>query len=272
MLSKKSLAALAALTKLDVSVIEAAIADTAEKDIAVPENVSFLTADELTQRDANMKATGKREGETMGEEKGKELATKAIKNKLGITDASKDPEAIALLIQGKMTGDTALKEQVTLLQKEITEKDGQIVTLKAVTDGAKNDAELLGLLPAKKSSALETSEHLDLVKRNLEFTTDGIKFKGEILREPGTQNVLSKKAAVEHFYNQRPGLLEESAAGGRGGTDSKGGSGKSKTLKEVRKAWEATNPGQNWGNEASQDHVKAVLKDNAELVMDDDGL
>jgi hypothetical protein len=124
---------------------------------------------------------------------------------------------------------------------------------------------------------LETAEHLDLIKKNLEFTDEGVKYKGEVIRDAQTKNALDRKEAIEFFYTQRPGLLAEGngtgngAAGGRGGGNSSGSAGKFATLKEVRVAWQAQNSGQNWGNVSSQDHLTKILKDNPDIIMEDDG-
>jgi hypothetical protein len=275
MLSKKTLAAIAKLTKTDIAAIEAALKDEKEVDLPVDETLTVLTADELTQRDTNNKATGKTEGQRIGEEIGRDLAVKAIKGKLGITDANKDPDAVASIIQSSMAGDKALKDQVALLQADISKKDAALQAMEATVNATKSDTELLTLLPQKRSSALETAEHLNLVKSNLEFTPEGVKYKGEILRDATTKAALDKKAAVEYFYTQRKGLLESEEGGGPagrgGGNSGEGGKGAGKTLKEVRKAWEAANPGKTFGDMDSQEHLTKVLKENPDLVMEDDG-
>lgn len=275
MISKKSLAAIAKLTRVDIAAIEAALADTKEVDLTIDDSSIVLTADELLQRDNNNKTTGKIEGQRIGEEIGRDLAVKTIKTKLGIADASKDPDFVANLIQTNLAGDKALKDQVALLQADITKKDADIIAMKATVDATKSDTELLTLLPGKRSQALETAEHLNLVKSNLEFTPEGVKYKGEILRDATTKAALDKKAAVEYFYTQRKGLLETEEGGGPagrgGGSSGEGGKGNGKTLKEVRKAWEANNPGKVFGDMESQEHVRAVLKENPDLLMEDDG-
>jgi hypothetical protein len=118
MISKKSLEKIANISKIPLQTLLDALAKEEEIDVEVPENLHVFTEDEITQRDNNNKTSGKKEAEAVGEEKGKELATKAIKNKLGITDASKDPDTVASLIQTMIAGDNSLKEQVTLLQSD----------------------------------------------------------------------------------------------------------------------------------------------------------
>lgn len=273
-ISKKSLQAIAALTKTDIAAIEKAINGDGEIDIPIPEGVSSFTPDELTTRDTNVQSTAKKDGERIGEEKGKDLAVKLFKSKLGITDASKDPETVAGLIQSQIKGDGALQEQVKLLQADVATKDKTINELNGQLGAVKTDTELIGLLPTKRSKALETSEHLMLIKNNLEFTEEGVKHKGELMRHEQTKAPLSRKEAIEKFYTDRAGLLEADGAagggGGRGGGNSNGGAGGSKTMKDVRLTWQAANPGKPWGNAESQEYMKAALKENPDLVMEDD--
>lgn len=271
MLTKKTIEALAKISRVPVEKIIAALADAAEVELPIDETISAFTADEITQRDNNIKTSGKKEWEQVGEEKGKELATKAIKTKLGITDTSKDPDFIAGIIQTKMAGETGLKDQVTLLQQELALKATEIGTLNANLDSFKGDTELLSLLPSNRSSSLETAEHLDIVKKNLEFSADGIKYKGEVLRNATTKAPLTKKEAVDHFYQTRTGLLSTKEPGGRGGGNSGGAGGTAKTMKDVRLAWEAMNPTETWGNPSSQEHLTKTIKENPDLVMEDDG-
>ena len=269
-LPKKTLQQIAQYLKIKETELETAINDEKEIDIEIPK-LHVFTDEEITQRDTNNKLAGKREGEPIGEEKGKDLATKAIKAKLGITEPSKDPEVIAGLIQAKISGDAASKEQIILLQKDITTKDSEIATLRKSVESVKTDTELLTFLPSTRTPVLETSEHLDLVKKNLEFTTDGVKYKGEVLRNPVTKEPLDKKSAIEHFYTERKLITVngDQQAQGRGGSNSGNSNTTNKTLGDVRKEWTAKNPGQNWGNLASQEHLQGVLKQNPDLIMED---
>lgn len=272
MLSTKTIKEIAELLKLEESVIVSAIKSETEVSLEIEEGLSSFTKTELSQRDANIKTSSRKEGEQIGEDKGKDLAVKAIKTKLGITDASKDADYIAGVIQTKMSGENSLKEQVTLLQADIAERDKKISELDTKVKSASFDSELLSFLPQNRTTALETAEHLNLVKSNLEFTEEGVKYKGNILREDKSQNALSKKDAIEKFYSMRDGLLvkdEQEAKGRGGGAGGGGGSQKYKTLADVRVDWTAKNPGKVWGSLESQDYLTTVLKDNPDLEMTD---
>lgn len=274
-ISKKTLDKIASLAKIEVAKLNEAILASGEVDIEIPENLISMTTEEQTQRDTNMKAEGKKQHEQTGEIKGKELATKAIRTKLGITDDTKDPEKLAEIIQSKMTGDNSLKDQVTVLQKTVSEKDAEIQSLNARIKSAGTDMELIASLPGNRAKILDDTEHLTLIKKNLEITPEGIKMNGELLRRPNTAEPMSLKEAVEKFYSSRKGLIEEAAAGGSGGGrgagDSGGGAGPVKTLKDVRKEFAAQNPKINWGGVESQTYLREVLKKNPDLVMEDDG-
>lgn len=275
MLSQKAIAKLAKLAKLTPEALTAEITATDERNLdAVPEDLTSLTAQELTDRDTNKK----KEGETIGEEKGKEIALKTVKKKLDIKDDTKDPEKIAELALAKITsGDETLKEQVKLLQKDVSEQKKSAGEWKEKYEAVNGDVELLSLLPSERSEALETAEHLSIVKANLQFTPEGVKYKGQVLREEGSQNAMDKASAIKHFYGQRKGLLKEEKPeggggdGGRGGSDSKAGLKKFGTTSEARKSWESANPGQKWGSEASQEYLRGVLKENPDIKQDDFG-
>jgi hypothetical protein len=273
-LPKAVIEKLAKLAKLTPDELTKAINDEKEVDIAIDDKLAVFTEDELTARDTNNQTIGKKLGESEGETKGKELAVKAIKTKIGITDTTKEVDKVADLIQAKIGNDTALQDQIKLLQKDVSAKEQEVLTYKQQAEAASVDTELLSYLPQNRSKVFQTSEHLLLVKTNLEFTQEGVKDKttGEILRDPTTKNALDKKTAIETFYTKRAGLLEtqQQQQGGRGGTDT-GGNGKAKNLGELRRQWQKDNPGVDPLHESFQMVVRKELKDNPDLVMEDDG-
>ncbi len=268
MLKPEQIAKLAALAKLKPEDLTAAITSTEVVELTLDETVTTFTGTEIAARDASQVAIGKRAGETEGEVKGKELATKLFKAKLGIEGDSKDPETVATLAVGKMSGDNALKEQVTLLQTNLTAKETELATEKARATAASFDSTLLSVLPQNRSKVMETSEHLLLLKNNLEFTADGVKHKGQIMRDTVTQAALDTKTAVETFYKSRTGLLEvtEQQAGGRGGGD-QGGAGKTSSLKSFNESWQKANPDMNVGSMEYNEAVSAELVKNPEMDM-----
>lgn len=268
MISKKSKDLIAKLLKVKPEDVDAAIADTTKEiDLTIDENLQVFTADEIATRDTNNVATGKRDGQTIGETIGKELAIKAIKTKLGITDASKDPDAVAGIIQTTLTTDKDAVKRLELLQNDIKERDLKIATVEKERDAVKGDTELLTLLPSNRASILQTSEHLSIVKNNLEFTAEGVKYKGEILRNPTTHAQLTKEEAIKHFYTERKLFSEETGAGGRGGGNEGGAGGKHKTLKEFSTAWQTANPGKNVMGQEYNQAVAKELADNPDMDM-----
>lgn len=272
MLSQSSIQKLAKLAKLSPEALTAEINKTEEVDLTIDETLTVLTTEELSARDNVKVGEGKRLGESEGEKKGKELAIKAIKKKVGIETEEKDVDKVAEAIQAKIGGgDASLKEQVTLLQQSLSQKETEIATFKKEAETAQFDAELLASLPANKSTALTNAEHLTIVKSNLEFTAEGVKYKGAILRDPTTQAPLTADKALEHFYNDRQGLTEkqEQPRGGRGGGNDTGGGVKG-SLKQLQQEYLAQNPGGNILSEEFQLKVREALKANPDMDMSTD--
>lgn len=272
MLSQSSIQKLAKLAKLTPEALTAEINKPDEVELAIDENLTVLTTEELSARDNVKVGEGKRLGESEGEKKGKELAIKAIKKKLNLDTEEKDIDKVAEAIQGKIGGgDATLKEQVTLLQQSLAQKENEINNFKTEAEAAKFDATLLSSLPANKTKALTNQEHLTIIKTNLEFTADGVKYKGAILRDPTTQAPLTADKALEHFYNDRQGLIdkEQPPKGGRGGGNDAGGNVKG-SLKQLRKDYLARNPGANILSEEFQLEVREALKANPDMDMNDD--
>lgn len=268
MLKKEAIEKLAKLSKLTPEDLTKAITDTAEVDVTIQDDLQVFTTAEITTRDQNQKTIGVNEKKEEHVTQGKELAVKAFKTKFGITDDSKDPEVIATKAIEKLgTGDAALKEQVTLLTKDKTAAERKAEKLQQQLVEKETISKRLGLLPKNvNTDALNAVEHVELVNRNLEFTTEGVKMNGTILRNGTDQTPLSEQAAIEHFYKTvRPALLKTEEAkpgGGRGGGNEGGTGGAMKTLKDVQVSWKEANPGKSLAGIEFQEHLQQVITDN----------
>lgn len=284
-----------ALKKADLEKIEAKYKITGlvaaheaatETDVAIPEDVTVLTAAELAQRDANQKAAGKTEGITVG----KELVVKDLKTAAGLTydgEGSKDPARFVTELTKKVEDGakiepnaqvTQLKEQVANLQKSVTEKDGQVNNLKAAAESSALDVDIIAAMPANRkgvdAGGMSDKEYLTLIKSQLQTERDEagalvIKREGQVLRDPTTQNPLNLQTAISGVFTERKWTGEAGDnRSGRGGGSSQGNSGaKPMKLSEATKEWETANPGKGTMSPEFQEHIKGLVKDNKDFDM-----
>lgn len=277
-IAKKTLTSLATLLKIDVAKLVAAAAAEAETEVEIPADLNVFTKTELETRDENNKTAGITDKKEEFITAGKEIAAKEIKAKFGITNASKDLGVILGEVQTKITGDDAAKDQVTLLTADKAKLEKANAKLEKQLQDKELSVARIGKLPANiNTDVLTIDEHLNLVNSKLEFTTDGIKLDGQVLRTEKDRALMTEKQAIEHFYtSQRPALLkakeDAGGTGGRGGGDDNptgGGKGKYKTLGDWRVDWEKRNPGKNYTSIAAQDELKEYVKTDPDMEMVD---
>jgi hypothetical protein len=246
-----------------------AIADEAEVDFALPD-IKNYTDEDLTTRDANTKKEGIKEGKKIGIE----IGTKALTDKFGLTDvpaeALKEPDKIFELLNTHFSkGDSALKEQIKLLQGEVItvkgEKDQALKDIK----GATFDRDLLSMFPQNRAGLMTDAEYLQLVKMNLSFEDyEGVTVakKGvDILRDPTTKNPLPVKDAVNTLFTEKKWVGEQQNNGGRGAGDTQNNSGGFKKLSQVMDAWEAE--GKNSISSEFQTHLATIAKATNDFDM-----
>jgi len=250
----------------DVDKLIEAIKAEPETDYAVPEDVTVIKNTELEQRDANKVAEGKKEGEKIGETKGRELAAKAFKKKFALEDSvPADVDKVVEAVNTKLNkGDAGLQEQITLLQKDKETLNKQLEEEKQRSKLAAHDAELISYFPANRNTDLTDAERLALVKMNLAFEEhEGkavVKRNGEILRDKTTQNPIAAKDAVASLFTDKKWVKEEGSGGGRGGGNNGGsavGGAGIKTASKFQEKWIAENPG---GNVLSTEYTTALNK------------
>jgi hypothetical protein len=233
---------------LDTDKLIAAITNEAEVDFETPE-VTVLKPDELTARDANTKAEGKKDGFKEGKEAGLEIAGKAIVKKFNLEGIDpKDPDKIVEALNTSVAkGDDGLKEQIKLLQKDketiIAEKETAIKEAKS----AGFERELISFFPPNRTTDLSDNERLMLVKGSLQFEEENgipvVKKGGEVLRDPVTKNPLPYKDAINTLFAERKWVAVDGGQGGRGGKDiPPGGSAGIKKFTDAEAKWKADNP------------------------------
>lgn len=274
MLSKQTLTKIASLLKVPEADLLAAAESSEEKDIALPEGLVVLTSGELSQRDENQK----NQGVTLG----KDLQMKAVKKLAGLEydgQGSLDPDRFVKELTSKAVKDASIEpdkkvaqfqEQVTLLQKQLEEKEASISQVQTKAKEAIFNSNLVQLLPANRKGDLMTdAEYLALLKSNLGFDTDdngnpiAVK-KGEtILRDNATQNPLDAKTAITQFFAERKWIAEEQKPDGRGGASSNvGGAAKPTKYSEAQKQFETENPGKTIASQEGQAYLSGLVKEN----------
>lgn len=253
---------------VDVDKLIAAIKDDKEVDLDLPE-VYVFTAEELSSREENIKAEGIKEGKKVGETIGKEFAVKEMKKAFGVDVDGKDLGKLVETVKTQLSkGDEGLKEQIKLLQKDLETKDGLIKAEQTKAQAAVREASLLSKLPQNKTKNLTNDEHLLLVKTNLEFTEEGVKYKGEVLRDPKTKSPLDEAKAIEHFYNDRKLVdVQADPRSGRGGGSSST-SPRPTTRTEAIAQWQAKNPGVSIMDPAFVNELKELSK-NPEFKIEE---
>jgi hypothetical protein len=268
-IKKDSLKALLKQLKVSDEAIKEIIEGEAEVDIKLPDTTMVLDKTEMDARDKNKKDEGIKVG--------RDLQIKEIKEKAGLDytgEGSLDPDKLIKEISTKAEGVakepvdkkvTALQEQVALLQKQVTDKDVEVQAAKAEKSKFEFVTSLLTELPQKRSSLISDKEYITLIEANLEFTAEGVKRNGELLRDSKTQNPIGRKEAIESFFNERKWIAEETTkdVNGRGGGNSSGGGvSKPSNINEAEVQFLKDNPNLGTGTAEFQTYVTALKKEN----------
>jgi hypothetical protein len=266
---------IAALLKIKETDLEAATKDDKETDLTIPEDLEVLTKEELDTRDANQKK--------LGEKDGREIGIKEVKKAAGLPDdaPSKDPVKVAQAIVDKAVTDAKVKpdekvsqltEQVTLLQKQLGEKDAEITKEKTTAQQASMDRRILAAFPKDRASTLTDDEYITLIKSTHQFKeVDGkiiVEKDGKPLRDSKTTDPLPLADAVTSIFAERKWVGDAGGnppPGGRGGN---GGAPPAKytSLTDIKKAFEGQ--GKSPLGEEFSAAVEAAAKDNPEFKME----
>jgi hypothetical protein len=254
---------------LKITGLEAALKDEKEIDLTIPEITTFEKT-ELESRDKNKKDEGIKVG--------RELQIKDLKEENGLTydgpgsnDRIRFVKELSKKIETELKIEpekkvTALTEQITLLQNKNKDYETQIESVRKEAKEAKFNSELLGELPANRSKLFTDAEYLNALKFNLEFTEEGIKRNGEILRDSKTQSPIDRKTAIGNLFTERKWNDEPNGGvAGRAGGNSATGGGKPTKLSEVVSQWEKD--GKNVGSAEFQAHVITLKKENKEFDL-----
>lgn len=284
MLSKATLSKIAALLKLTEADVLAAQADTAEKDLTLPENLVVMTTDEQTTRENNLK----KEQFEAGKQASDEMFIKDTKKAMNLDFEGKDRTKFLEAYAAKVLADAKIKPDEALAEKE-----KQISTLKATVQKLETEktefekkvqnvqleSTILRAVPANLVG-VEPEEVLSSMRmKGYEFTMeDGkvvAKKNGEKIAD--TQlNALPIADVITGYAKERKWLGDEEGGGGedksgRGGSSSKQKGKQVATptkLSEAEKAW--TDQGKNVGTSEFMNYVSGLQKENPNFDMEMD--
>lgn len=251
----------------------AAIKADDEQDFELP-TINNLTEDQLAERDKQVIAAAKPDILKEGKNTGIEIANKAIAKKFNLTDVdTKDPDKVIAALEGSVAkGDTGLKEQIALLQRDKETLSAAVEAEKGNAKAAKRDADLISHFPAKRAGMTD-KQFLALVKMELSIEDDNgveiIKKDGVALRDPKTQSPIALKDAVSSLFADNK-WVDEKGTGGRGGGDNLPGGGAGiKKFSQAEAQYIKDNPNGSLMSPAFTNYVSAIAKESPEFSYED---
>lgn len=268
-ISKATIKKIAGLLGVKEADFDAAIKAETEVEIEIPE-VTVLTAEEISKRDAQNLEEGKKLGKKEGEATAKTLAASELGKKLGITFKSDRIGEMASEIQELMNKGNdeklaAANEQIKLLTKDKEAIQGKVVELEEKYNSTARDYEIMQEMPKNRRSIFNEREYLASLKSLVEFKDDGVYKGGELMRDTKTQAALPRAEAIKAIFNERKWVEEATPDhGGRGAGDGNPGSGGGKptTYSKAVEQWKALSPDNtNTISAECLDYVSQVAKD-----------
>jgi hypothetical protein len=231
-IKKDSIIAIAKLLRIDTAKVEAALAATDEVELALPTDLTILSATELESRENVLK--------TAAQKAGREYAVKELKEAAGLDyegEGSKDPKRFVTEYGKKVLKDANVQEseKVAAANQTIEQLRVNITTLTTEKDGilkqtreAQQDNELLTMTIDKKPDNLTNKEWLAIVKLNNEITEENgvqvVKRDGKIVANPTDLKPIPVKDALHGWIDERKlgkTVAEPPKPGGRGEGDSR---------------------------------------------------
>lgn len=265
-IKKDTILAMAKALKMPIADVEAAIANTEEVAMVLPE-VTVLTAAELTARDTQTKAGASNSA--------REIVIKEMKEKAGLDydgEKSKDPERFITELQKKALKDANIEESkkvtdrdatITQLQQNLTTLQGEKANSEKLVADAQLEGDILTWTIDKKPDNLTNKEWVAIIKMNNEIINeDGkvvVKRDGKVVADKTTLVPLAPKDALTSYIDERKlgkPIAEPQKGPGRGaGNENKTVPGSIANMKQFNEELKSRNINAN-GNEA-----KALLKE-----------
>jgi len=278
MLKKETIQKIAATLKMDAAALESAITDTAEKDIAIPDNITVLTAEELATRDRAKELAGRKAGETASIE----MLIKDKKKELGLEFEGKDPDTFIEALQqkaladAKIAPDEKLKEKdktISQLQKNIQTLQNEKQQIEQKVSQVKVEATVLKSIPSNLKAGMDAEEVLTLMKaKGYDFTEKD----GQIVAVKNGETIADQalnprpiKDVVTEYATER-GWIDTGTGtrSGRGEGSSGGGSGaptKPTKLSDAEKEW--VKDGKKTGTADFSRYVDELRAENKEFDL-----
>jgi hypothetical protein len=272
MLKKDTLVKMASLLKIDAATFEAAYTDAAEVEIAIPDALHILTADELSARDVATKKTGYSEGSTASIE----MFIKDQKKTLGLEFEGKDPNKLIEALSAKVLADAKLEPSAALKEKDsmiaglranLATIEAEKATLASTASKIRLDSTILRAIP-QNLNGIEPEEVLAAMRlKGFNFeekdgvvvaSKDGVTVADIALKPLPVSDVISGYAKERKWIAENDTDKKGRGAGSstpRGTTPAK--------LSEAQKVWE--NDGKNAGTSDFMRWVDGLAKDNKEF-------
>jgi hypothetical protein len=271
MLTQDTIKRLAALAKVSVEDLTAAITSTEETAVTINEKLVAFTDTEIETLKDNTYKDGKKAGV--------EMSVKEIKEKQGLEFQGKTIEGLLeaatkkALDDAKLTPDkqvTELSEKVKTLQatvqtyeNRIAEKDAEVNTIKTKTELYKHIPELEGL-------ALGKDDVIQLMAAN------GYQYKlqdgklvmekdGKVMQD-NVANPLPAQDVVTSFLKEKKLISDQPPApGGRGAGDRKPAAGNAVKMSELKEQF--TSQGKSLQGEEFNNAVQKAVADNKDFDL-----
>lgn len=230
MLTEKTIQRLAALSKVKVEDLKAAITATDEKEVEIAEDLHVFTEPELTTLKANEYKNGK--------EKGPEMLIKEAKEKHGLDFQGKTIDGLMDAYGKKILADAKIEpekkvqemeEKLKTVQQTAQELQQKLADKDSEVQGVKIKSELYKHIPAfgENGPSLEPDDVLQMM------TAKGFEFKldnnvivphqdGKILTDK-IGNPLKPADVITGFMKEKKLITEVQVPGGRGGNGGGGG-------------------------------------------------
>lgn len=278
MLKKETIANLANLLKLDTAAFESALTATTETDLAIPNNITVLTTEELAARDIATKKTGYSEGGLAAIE----MFVKEQKKAHNLEFEGKDPAKLLesfsakVLADAKIAPNEALKEKTSMIEQlraNITKLEQEKAETAAQVAKVRTEASILRAVPSNLKG-VESDEVLASMRlKGYEFEdVEGVvvvKKAGAVVADAALKP-LALKDVISSYVAERGWVDTSGGAGvprtGRGaGSSGSGSAGAPATLSAATQEW--TDSGKNTGSADFQRHIESLMKSNKDFDL-----
>lgn len=236
-ISKATIEKMAAKLGIKADEVQAALANEADVEIAIPEVDIFTTA-QLTARD-NIKYNE-------GKEAGEEMAVKSVKEANNLQFQGKKVESLYKHLQTIQAPDES--ETVKKMRDNLVKAEQERDAFKGQMSRMKLESTIHGYIPELNNGMSKTEAMAMLQANGFDFKEEGGSFKayrhGQLLKDEKMLTEVPANEAVGKFFTEEKKWVgsapNEAGRQGRGGESGKPRvGGVSRSIKEVETAWVA---------------------------------